>query len=106
MAYIALKFSDGAAVIRLTGLASSPASTDVTNGVPPVNVLRYIENRIVAGTDRGVYALTGTNDWVLIGQDLPNVPVEDVLETRDGTLIALTHGRGVWVLKGAKEAMP
>src|SRR3989475_6826596 len=80
---------------------------DVTGALPnvPVNVL-VIDTfgRLLAGTDRGVYA-RNCGTWSAVGAGLPNAKVTDLRVSGDGsTLYASTYGRGMWAV--ALQATP
>lgn len=77
---------------------------DISAGLPaePVNVIRedpVNADVLYVGTDRGVYvSLDRGESWQALQQDLPNVPVHDlVVHPRDRELVAGTHGRSVWI---------
>jgi photosystem II stability/assembly factor-like uncharacterized protein len=54
-------------------------------------------NILFLATDLGVYVTTnGGTNWKRFGDDMPNAVVYDMRMTPDGTLIAATHGRGMW----------
>ena len=58
---------------------------------------------LYAGTETGLYvSVTGGNDWVRLGGNLPAVPVHEILvHQRENDLIVATHGRGIWILDDA-----
>ncbi len=65
----------------------------------------YVNNggdRLVVGTERGVYVATeasGFSTWALLGTGLPNVPVFEIeYDSADDLLAAGTLGRGAWLL--------
>ena len=54
---------------------------------------------LVVGSDFG--AFTSSNDgatWSRLGTNLPNVVVNQLTVDPNGTLVAATHGRGVWTI--------
>jgi len=57
-------------------------------------------NLLYAGTELGVFASwDGGGRWVSIRNNLPAVPVRDMMvHPRDNDLVLATHGRGAWVL--------
>ncbi len=88
---------------------SGTSWTDITGNLPSISSqdFRTIEfinadgavpARIALGTRSGVYAATsGTADWALFGDFLPDVLVFDLRYVHDQrTLYAGTLGRGVW----------
>jgi photosystem II stability/assembly factor-like uncharacterized protein len=69
----------------------------------PVNVI--IEgwknpNLLFAGTDTGVFvSITGGKKWVKMNNNIPNVPVNDLLvHRRENDLVVATYGRGLYVM--------
>jgi photosystem II stability/assembly factor-like uncharacterized protein len=57
-------------------------------------------NLLFVGTEFGLFAsYNGGGNWVQIKQNLPTVPVDDILiHPRDNDLILATHGRSIWVM--------
>jgi hypothetical protein len=57
--------------------------------------------RVFVGTDLGVLALNpGRNGWAPAAEGLPPVPVYGIsFDAATHTLLAATHGRGIWRLK-------
>jgi len=89
-----------------TGLPGSGTWTTITGNLPSskaVSRVVYVNGALVAATDAGVYA-TGTasgssTSWSLVGGGLPAVQVQDLfVDPGSGTLYAVTHGRGAWML--------
>lgn len=79
--------------------ASTPIWKDVTGNLPnaPVDAAVVHDGTVYIGTDVGVFlSAYGQDNWSRFGQGLPNTPVEDLLLTPNGTLIAATHGRGMF----------
>jgi hypothetical protein len=66
----------------------------------PVNDLLLLGDRMVVGTDIGVYASTdGGQNWVRAGEGLPMVVVMDLAyQKATNTVVAGTFGRGLWRL--------
>jgi photosystem II stability/assembly factor-like uncharacterized protein len=65
----------------------------------PVNCIAVDNNNnVYIGTDNGVYYRgTGMNDWVPFYNNLPYVPVTDLIISEAGNRIrASTFGRGIW----------
>ncbi|MBV9240383.1 MAG: glycosyl hydrolase, partial [Acidobacteria bacterium] len=58
------------------------------------------QNLLFVGTEFGLFASYDRgNNWVQIKQNLPTVPVDDILiHPRDNDLILATHGRSIWVM--------
>jgi photosystem II stability/assembly factor-like uncharacterized protein len=81
----------------------------ISNGLPQASVHRLREdpenrNVLVAGLEDGVYVtLDGGAHWTPLGSKLPPVPVYDlVFQQSTGSLVAGTHGRGIWILDHAE----
>lgn len=83
-------------VFELT--ASTGASADRTGNLidAPADDVVVVNGTLVVGTDFGVYASkdNGAN-WARLGGNLPNAVVDQLTVTR-GTILAATHGRGLW----------
>ncbi len=60
----------------------------------PVN-----ENIVYVGTDKGIYvSIDQGNNWQMLGDQLPTVPVHDlIVHPRENELVLGTHGRSVFV---------
>jgi subtilisin-like proprotein convertase family protein len=96
-------FSGGQVMRSLTGGTAWQSVTANLPNVPANNlVLRAVSGRLdcFLATDTGVYYAdlnAATVNWSPVGAGLPNVVVHDVLLADDGrTVIAVTHGRGMW----------
>ncbi|MFB3737923.1 MAG: WD40/YVTN/BNR-like repeat-containing protein [Candidatus Velamenicoccus archaeovorus] len=75
--------------------------TDVTGNLPdvPTADLRIAGDGLVLATDLGVYTATlaDPTSWSRLGTDLPNVGVNSITVSPDGSyVVAVTHGRGLW----------
>ena len=75
--------------------------TDISGTLPdvPIDDLVYENGHLVVATDFGVY--TSPDDghtWFRYGTNLPNVVVNQLTEDPNGTLVAATHGRGIWTI--------
>ncbi|MFZ0500332.1 MAG: hypothetical protein WAU49_20085 [Steroidobacteraceae bacterium] len=78
----------------------------ITDGLPDdqsVFVVRQDPNDVsllFAGTANTVYtSFDGGSHWRPLGLNLPHVEVRDLaIDTREGELIAATHGRSFWIL--------
>ncbi len=93
--------TDGRAWISATG--------DLPSGLRPLSLaadFRAAPPSLFVGTDRGVYmSVNGGAHWTLTG--LPAVAVYDLaINTLDNTLVAATHGRGMWALPLAVTRAP
>ncbi len=80
--------------------------TDISAGIPggPVNVIYedpVYDDLLYVGTDLGVYVtLDDGQSWQVLGSEMPITFVHDLaLQQRDRTLVAATHGRGMYTLK-------
>lgn len=95
---------------------SGASWTDVSGSLPDAPVYKVViaGSQLVAGTEVGVFALPRTaatssvaaltpskaaRGWSQVGHGLPRVTVWDLQVTREGELVAGTHGRGTWRFK-------
>ena len=67
----------------------------------PSDALVYAHGQLVLATDIGVFVAAaghGANTaWSRLGSNLPNTSVNNLRLNPDGTtLLAATHGRGLW----------
>jgi photosystem II stability/assembly factor-like uncharacterized protein len=83
--------------------------TKITRGIPNgafARVCREDLHRrglLYAGTEMGVYvSFDDGNSWKPLQQNLPLTPVHD-LALKDDDLIAATHGRSFWIMKGVSR---
>ncbi len=90
------------------------STLNATTGLPDVPVLKVLvdstddsgscggrpcSNSVYAGTDVGVYhSSNGGNTWQPFNPGLPNVPVYDLEQNKNGVIFAGTHGRSVFGL--------
>jgi hypothetical protein len=66
----------------------------------PADDVVYVNKNIVVATDFGVFSSPDNGaHWFRFGTGLPNVVVDQLTQAPDGTLVAATHGRGVWTIK-------
>jgi photosystem II stability/assembly factor-like uncharacterized protein len=78
--------------------------TDVSGNLPntPVNAIVINSsnpNQVFIATDTGVYYTDNESTWTLLATNLPHVAVLGLtLHAASETLLAATHGRGVWDL--------
>ena len=72
---------------------------DVSGNLPdaPMDDVVYRNGTLVVGSDFGVFTSSdnGTS-WSRLGTNLPNVVIGQLTVDPNGTLVAATHGRGVW----------
>ena len=62
----------------------------------PADDVVLVNGRLVVGTDFGVYTSSDNGaTWSRLGANLPNAVV-DQLTVTNGTILAATHGRGLW----------
>ena len=112
LAYGGIYSGSGASIEQITATNTSPTPVDVTGnlalGVPSSAVVPDGHGGLLAATDLGVFwapTLNGANTvWSRVGTGLPNVQVMDLQLTPQGTLIAATHGRGVWTIPFAASS--
>jgi photosystem II stability/assembly factor-like uncharacterized protein len=57
-------------------------------------------NLLFVGTEFGIFvSYTGGSNWIQMKQNLPTVPVDDILiHPRENDLILGTHGRSIWIM--------
>ncbi|MDR2985880.1 MAG: glycoside hydrolase [Nocardiopsaceae bacterium] len=75
--------------------------TNISGNLPdaPMNDIAFENGKLIVASDVGV--LTSANDgssWSVLGTNLPNVVVNQLTIDPNGTLIAATHGRGIWTI--------
>jgi len=105
------RFSAG---VQVWKSADSGATwTNISNGLPgvPANCMAidtFSSANIYVGTDLGVYLSTDSGaTWSAFNENLPNVVVHDMhFYSRDTTLRAGTHGRGIWKTKAYVREAP
>ncbi len=113
LAYGGVYAGTGANIEQITTTNATPLATVVTGnlaaGVPSSSVVPDGHGGLVVATDIGVFwaqSLNGANTvWTRIGVGLPNVQVMDLVLTAQGTLLAATHGRGVWSIPFSAPTM-
>ncbi|HEV2884565.1 MAG TPA: hypothetical protein VGW36_06880 [Pyrinomonadaceae bacterium] len=104
-AYITLSAFGVNNVWKTTSLSSpnwTPVVGSGANTLPQVPVNSFVvdpteSNRLIAGTDIGVYSSEdGGANWTPVGTGLPRVAVFDMGITSERKLRIATHGRGMW----------
>jgi PKD repeat protein len=83
--------------------------TDISAGLPSIPVMCIVQNKqntaqveLYAGTDVGVYTKTGSSNWTMFSNGLPNVVVNELdiyynaANPALSRLRAATSGRGLW----------
>jgi hypothetical protein len=75
--------------------------TDISADLPdaPVSSAILMGGNLIIGTDTSVFERQASGGWQLLGRGLPTIVIDD-LTTIPGsnTLVAATHGQGVWTL--------
>jgi hypothetical protein len=74
---------------------------DISGNLPdaPVSSAVLDGSNLIVGTDTGVYEQAGGGTWAPLGTGLPTVVVSDLtMVPGSNTLVAATHGRGVFTL--------
>ena len=75
---------------------------DVSGNLPdgPMDDVVFENGKLIVGSDFGVFISTddGTT-WSRLGTNLPDVVIGQLTIDPNGTLIAATHGRGIWTMK-------
>jgi hypothetical protein len=100
--YIAFSGIGGGHAYKTTNAGASwvNISGDLPDDLPAGAILqsKTDANTLFLGTDLGVFATTnGGTNWQRFGTGMPNAVVYDMKMTPDGTIIAATHGRGMFV---------
>ena len=80
--------------------------SNITGNLPEHGSTRVIVEHprnpdlLVVGTELSVFiSITGGGEWVELKNNLPTVPVHDmVIQARENDLVLGTHGRGFWIL--------
>ena len=73
--------------------------SDVSGNLPdePMNDIVFENHHLVVAADDGVFVSSDDGaTWGRLGTELPNVVVDQLTIDPKGTLVAATHGRGVW----------
>jgi hypothetical protein len=86
--------------------------TNISGDLPDVPAGAVVRSRTDANalflaTDLGVwFTQNGGQNWRRYGEGMPNVIVYDMKLTPDNTLLAGTHGRGMWTTSAVVSADP
>jgi hypothetical protein len=75
--------------------------TDISGNLPdaPISSAVLDGSDLIVGTDTGVYEQAGGTTWAPLGTGLPTVVISDLtMVPGSSTLVAATHGRGVFTL--------
>jgi len=75
--------------------------SDISGNLPdaPVSSAVLDGSNLIVGTDTGVYEQSGPGTWAPLGTGMPTVIIADLTWVPDSnTLVAATHGRGVFTL--------
>jgi PKD repeat protein len=104
--YITLtNYSNAGRVWKITNTNTTPVWTDISGNMPqslPCNTIEVDpvdpDNKIIVGTDFGLYATSdGGVTWIKENR-IPNVCIYNIrLRARDRKLFIFSHGRGLWV---------
>jgi hypothetical protein len=82
--------------------------TSISSGLPSIPVMCIVQNKqsttqveLYAGTDVGVYEKSGSTDWAMFSNGLPNVVVTELeiyynSNTTNSRIRAASYGRGLW----------
>jgi hypothetical protein len=75
--------------------------TDISGNLPgaPATDLLIVGEKLVVSMDVGVFVADATNPtvWLKLGTGIPNVAVNGLTLTPEGTtIVAATYGRGLW----------
>lgn len=94
-------YVDGSKVFKSTD--GGGTWTNISAGLPNILMKQVIlkqnqtEEILFLGTELGVYYKVGTDNWLPLGQDLPNVIINDLeINYTVDKLVAGTYGRGLW----------
>jgi photosystem II stability/assembly factor-like uncharacterized protein len=76
--------------------------SDISGNLPdaPVSSAILDGSNLIVGTDTGVFEQAGGGTWAPLGTGMPTVVIDDLtmVPGPGHTLVAATHGRGVWEL--------
>jgi len=75
--------------------------TDISGNLPdaPISSAVLDGGNLIVGTDTGVYEQSGPGTWAPLGTGMPTVVIADLTWVpHSNTLVAATHGRGVFEL--------
>jgi len=75
--------------------------TDVSGNLPdaPMNDVLFENGKLVVASDVGVFtSFNNGGSWSTLGTNLPNVVVDQLTIDPNGTIVAATHGRGIWTI--------
>ncbi|HEX2903466.1 MAG TPA: hypothetical protein VHO01_08415 [Jatrophihabitans sp.] len=76
---------------------------DISGNLPdaPGDALIMRNGQLVLGTDVGAFTTDAAHPghWFRAGGGLPNAPIINLTMAPDGSVVAATHGRGIWTLR-------
>jgi photosystem II stability/assembly factor-like uncharacterized protein len=75
--------------------------SDVSGNLPdlPTNTILQYNGKLIIGSDIGAFVSSDNGStWSRVGTNLPNVVVGQLSVDPNGTLVAATHGRGIWTI--------
>jgi hypothetical protein len=77
------------------------SATGTASALPdvPADDVVYENSKLIVATDFGVFISSDNGGtWSRFGTNLPNVVVDQLTQGADGSLVAATHGRGIWTI--------
>jgi len=75
--------------------------SDISGNLPdaPMGDVVFEHGHLVVGSDFGAFVSSDNGaTWNRLGTNLPNVVVTQLTVDPNGTLVAATHGRGIWTI--------
>jgi hypothetical protein len=75
--------------------------TDISGDLPdaPISSAILANGNLIVGTDTTVFQRSPSGGWQVLGQGLPTIVISDLtMIPGSNTLVAATHGQGVWTL--------
>jgi len=64
-----------------------------------MNDVLFENGKLVVASDVGVFtSFNNGGSWSTLGTNLPNVVVDQLTIDPNGTIVAATHGRGIWTI--------
>jgi hypothetical protein len=110
-------YSPGQKVFQTTN--GGVSWTNISGSLPNIPIMCIVQNnrinernQLFIGTDVGVYAKDGTNDWIFYNEGMPNCVVTDLefyydpVSSSNDRLRAGTFARGLWETKVFSDITP